>query len=131
MKRKVIAIFEEDPVNRFVYRRSLRRRNDVEVYIFNDPEKGIATAAEIHFDIVFIEIHFRGNFEGITILKRLKEVLRKQAIFVAMTSFLQKDDLEKVLSAGFSMCIEKPVVFSEIAFSEKKPKNGNDKNSSA
>jgi CheY-like chemotaxis protein len=127
MNKKIVAIFEDDPVNRFVYRRSLRKRKDIDVYIFNDSEKGISTAAEFHFDIVFIEIHFRGNFEGITILNRLKEILQKQVIFIAMTSLLQKDDLERALSAGFSMCIEKPVNFSEINFSGQL-KNSNDKN---
>lgn len=120
MRKKVIAIFEDDPINKFVYERTLQRREDVEVKVFSHPEDGIEAAKEIHFDIVFIELHFRGPFEGLSIIEALKKVCSEDTVFIAMTSFLQRDDLEKALDAGFSACLEKPVVFSAIDFSRIK-----------
>jgi CheY-like chemotaxis protein len=123
MKKKVIAIFEDDPVNRFIYQRTLSRRDDVEVHLFNNAEIGIARAKEIQFEIVFIEMHFWGSFEGTSILSRLKPITDQSTIFVAMTAFLQEGDLEYAFASGFNMCIEKPVIFSEIDFSSIKEKS--------
>lgn len=120
MKNKVIAIFEDDPINKFVYERTLQRREDIEVKIFDHPENGIAAAKETHFDIVFIEIHFRGPFEGLSIIEALKKVCDKDTVFIATTSFMQQGDLEATLDAGFSACLEKPIVFSDIDFSRLK-----------
>lgn len=110
----MIAIFEDDHVNRFIYERIFQGRNDVTIHIFDTPEKGVAKALETPFDIVFIEIHFWGNFGGLNILNKLKEILTPQTTFVAMTALLQRGDLERILGSGFHMCIEKPVVFSEM-----------------
>lgn len=114
MNKKVIAIFEDDHVNRFIYERIFQGRNDVEIHIFDSVDRGVAMAAEIPFDIVFIEIHFWGNFGGIGILNKLKETPARNATFIAMTSLLQKGDVEHILQSGFHLCMEKPVIFSEM-----------------
>ena len=123
MKKKVIAIFEDDPVNRFIYQRTLSRRDDVEVHLFDNADIGIAQAKEIRFEIVFIEMHFWASFGGISILSKLKPVTDQSTIFVAMTAFLQEGDLEHAFASGFNMCIEKPVIFSEMDFSAIKEKS--------
>jgi len=114
MKKKVIAIFEDDPVNRFIYQQIFQDMEDVEAHIFDNPEVGISAAHQTTFDVVFIEIHFWGNFGGISILNKLKNVTSDHTTFVAMTALLQQGDLETILTSGFSLCFEKPVVFSEI-----------------
>lgn len=114
MNKKVIAIFEDDHVNRFIYERIFQGRDDVTIHIFDTQEKGVSKALETPFDIVFIEIHFWGNFGGLNILNKLKGILPPQTTFVAMTALLQRGDLERILGSGFHMCIEKPVVFSEM-----------------
>ena len=117
----MIGIFEDDVVNRFIYERLFQdRKNDFEVHIFDSPEKGIAMAKEKNFDIVYIEIHFWENFGGISILKKLREFCPKEMIAVGVTSFLQKGDLEYILSCGFNMCIEKPNLFSGTDISDPK-----------
>jgi CheY-like chemotaxis protein len=114
MNKKVIAIFEDDHVNRFIYERIFQGRNDVTIHIFDTAEKGIAKASETPFDVAFIEIHFWGNFGGLDILNRLRKVLTSKTTFVAMTALLQRGDIERILNSGFHMCIEKPVIFSEM-----------------
>jgi CheY-like chemotaxis protein len=113
MKKTVIAIFEDDEVNRFIYTRLFQQhRDDVDVHIFGTPNQGFAAAKAIEFNIVFIEVHFWKNYGGIDILTKLKEVSAPGMIAVAMTSLLQQGDLENIISAGFSMCLEKPIAFT-------------------
>jgi CheY-like chemotaxis protein len=114
MSKKVIAIFEDDHVNRFIYERIFQGRDDVTIHIFDTPEKGISKASETPFDIAFIEIHFWGNFGGLDILNKLKKASTSKTTFVAMTALLQRGDIERILNSGFHMCIEKPVIFSEM-----------------
>lgn len=120
MEKKRIAIFEDDQVNRFIYQQIFNDKDDVEVHIFDSPGSGIAMVKEMQFDVVFIEIHFWSNFGGIGILKKIKEISATCPTFIAMTSFLQEGDLEQIMSSGFSLCLEKPVVFSELKLSKIK-----------
>jgi CheY-like chemotaxis protein len=119
MRKKVIAIFEDDPVNRFVYERTLLGYEGIEFHIFEYADKGLALAKEVSFDIVFIEMHFWGNFEGLAIMSKLKEICSASTIYVGMTSLLQKDDMEVALNAGFNLCLEKPILFSNMDFAGK------------
>jgi DNA-binding NtrC family response regulator len=113
MKKTVIAIFEDDEVNRFIYARLFHlHQGEVDVHIFGNPNQGYAAAKVIEFNVVFIEVHFWKNYGGIDILTKLKEVSAPGMIAVAMTALLQQGDLENIMSAGFSMCLEKPVAFT-------------------
>jgi CheY-like chemotaxis protein len=116
MKNTVVAIFEDDKVNCFIHEKLFNFiKAPVTCHLFDNPEKGYETARDVEFDIVFIEIHFWGdNLSGIDILQKLKSIHTKSFISVAMTSLLQEGDIEKILAAGFSMCIEKPLIFHEI-----------------
>jgi CheY-like chemotaxis protein len=115
MSKTVIAIFEDDKVDRFVYRKLFQGFEDrIDLFVFDNPEKGMAMATNIQFDVVFIDVHFWDNFGGLSILKRLKEISQNDFIAVAMTSLLQEGDLEQAMQAGFSMCLEKPISFQTL-----------------
>jgi hypothetical protein len=117
MKRTVVAIFEDDLVNRFIYERLLHhRKEDIELYIFDNPYTGIEMAKKIPFDIVFIEAHFWEAFGGISILQKLKDIPLLSMVAVAMTSLLQKGDLEHLTSSGFMYCLERRGAFTEADF---------------
>ena len=117
MSRKRIAIFEDDPVNRFTFQHILKAHEKVETFIFENPETGINMAGQMHFDVIFIELHFWRDFGGISILEKIKELSLGNTTFIAMTSLLQEGDLELTLASGFNLCVEKPVVFSELGIS--------------
>ena len=56
MKKTVVAIFEDDVVNRFIYEQLFtERKENSELYVFDNAEKGIEMARTISFDVVFIE----------------------------------------------------------------------------
>lgn len=114
MKKTIVAIFEDDLVNRYIYEKMFRVREDITLHIFDHPAKGIEAFKETPFDVVFIEAHFRENFGGISILEQLKAISGNHTVFIAITSLLQKGDLEQLMEAGFMMCLEKPIVFNDI-----------------
>lgn len=114
MKKTAVAIFEDDLVNRYIYEKMFRTREDITLSIFDHPDKGIEAFKSTAFDVVFIEAHFRENFGGIRILERLKESNLGNTIFIAISSLLQKGDVEKLMAAGFVMCLEKPIAFNDI-----------------
>jgi CheY-like chemotaxis protein len=115
MKNTVVAIFEDDQTNQFVYEKIFaQHESSIQVYIFNTPEEGLEMAKQIQFDVVFIEIHFWESFGGISILNTLKNMSQEYIIAVGMTSLLQEGDLERAVSAGFAICLEKPIAFQQI-----------------
>lgn len=116
MKKLVVAIFEDDEINRFIYQNLLKSTSErLDVHLFESPEAGFEAAKTIQFDIVFIEIHFWGqSFYGSAILHRLKEISESDFLSVAVTSLLQEGDMERIVAAGFTMCMEKPLSFESI-----------------
>ena len=114
MKTTTVAIFEDDLVNRYIYERMFKAREDITLFIFDNPQKGYDKLKETPADVIFIEAHFHENFGGIKILQRLRPLMPGTPVFIAITSLLQKGDLETLMTAGFMMCLEKPIVFTEI-----------------
>ena len=114
MKKTTVAIFEDDLVNRYIYEKLFRMRDDIALLIFDNPQKGYEKLKETPVDVVFIEAHFHENFGGIKILRDLRPIVKSNPVYIAITSLLQKGDLEILVSAGFVMCLEKPIVFNEI-----------------
>jgi CheY-like chemotaxis protein len=114
MKKTLIAIFEDDTVNRYIYEKMFSGRKDISLFVFDQVEPGLSKLREEVFDLVFIEAHFRQNFGGVTILQRMKATVNKMPVCIAITSLLQKNDLETLMAAGFTMCLEKPINFNEV-----------------
>ncbi len=116
MKKKlVLAIFENDPLNRFIYQKMLQRQEDkVSFHIFNTPEEGLELAPSLNFDIAFIDMHLRGEyFGGIGFSNKLKSVSGSTTT-IAMTTLIQEGDLERAASGGFEKCVEKPLPFFDL-----------------
>lgn len=109
--QSVIGVFTDDRIDGVLFEQAFDRYDHrFEGHVFDSPERGISRAKDLSFDIVFIEIHFWGeNFGGISILEQLRKVSPKNLLAVAITSFLQDGDLERILKGGFSLCIEKPL----------------------
>lgn len=114
MKKTTVAIFEDDLVNRYIYEKMFKTREDIDLLIFDNPQKGYEMLKGTRVDVVFIEAHFHENFGGIKILRELRSGITSNPVYIAITSLLQKGDLELLVDAGFVMCLEKPIVFNEI-----------------
>ena len=111
MANSVIGVFVDDKIEQTIYEKAFQRlEHKVEGHVFTSPEQGIEAMKHIRFDVVFIEIHFWGeNFGGISILQQLRAASANRVIPIAVTSLLQEGDIEKIINAGFMMCIEKPM----------------------
>jgi CheY-like chemotaxis protein len=114
MRKTTVAIFEDDLVNRYIYEKVFRTREDITLLIFDSAQKGYEKLKDSPVDVVFIEAHFHENFGGIQILRELRSIVKSNPVYIAITSLLQKGDLEILVNAGFVMCLEKPIVFNEI-----------------
>ena len=114
-KKSVIAVFENDALNRFIYQRMLALQEEKVVsYIFTSAEEGLEVAKEVPFDIAFIDLHFQGGqYKGIDVAKKLKTISDK-TILVGMTTLIQKGDTELTIAEGFAACLEKPLPFYDI-----------------
>ena len=122
MKKTTVAIFEDDHVNRYIYEKLFNTIvSEIQIHVFDNPEKGISMSKQTPFDVVFIEVHFWENFGGIEILNKLKGASDRPMLAVAMTSLLQQGDLEMITSSGFALCLEKPVAFDRIMPLLEKP----------
>jgi CheY-like chemotaxis protein len=111
----VIAIFENDSLNRFIYQRMLDlQKEKVTSYIFNSVEEGLEMSKNVSFDVVFIDLHLRGEqYSGIELAKTLKAI-SDNSVMVGMTTLIQKGDVERTTEAGFAACHEKPLPFFDL-----------------
>ncbi|MBP9925758.1 MAG: response regulator [Cyclobacteriaceae bacterium] len=114
-KKPLIAVFENDPLNRFICQRMLDLQNEkVSFHIFGNPEEGLEIAKTINFDFVFIDLHFKGEiYGGIDLAKKFKSI-SKDTVLVAMTTLIQQRDSERAKSEGFVTTLEKPLSFYDI-----------------
>lgn len=112
---KVIAVFESDALNRFIYQRMLTLQSEkVEFYVFESFEEGLEITRQVPFDTVFIDIHIHGiPYHGFELAKRLKAISDK-SVLVGMTTLIQKGDIERAIAEGFVTCREKPLPFYDI-----------------
>jgi CheY-like chemotaxis protein len=116
MANTVIGVFVDDRMEQIIYERAFQRmEHRVEGHVFTSPEAGIEALKSIRFDVVFIEVHFWGeNFGGISILHELQRVMNNRVIAIAVTPLLQEGDIEKIIRAGFALCIEKPMTIESL-----------------
>jgi len=114
-KQIVIAVFENDSLNRFIYQRMLDLQNERALaYIFNTVEEGLEMAGNVSFDVAFIDLHLRGeHYSGLELAKKLR-ALSESTIMVGMTTLIQKHDVERTSKAGFVACLEKPLPFFDL-----------------
>jgi CheY-like chemotaxis protein len=111
----VIAVFENDSFNRFIYQRMLDlQKEKVTAYIFNTIEEGLEMAKKVSFDVVFMDLHLRGEqYSGIELAKTLKAI-SDNTVMVGMTTLIQRGDVERTTQLGFAACHEKPLPFFDL-----------------
>jgi CheY-like chemotaxis protein len=114
-KKSVIAIFENDSLNRFIYQRMLDlQKEKVTFYNFSSAEEGLEMAKQTAFDVAFIDLHLHGEqYSGIDLAKKLK-IISTKTILVGMTTLIHKGDIELTIAEGFAACREKPLPFYDI-----------------
>jgi CheY-like chemotaxis protein len=114
-EKMTVGIFEDNQADRFLYRQAIEKLPGTNTcFVFETPEQGYTIASEISFDIILFNAHFWGTDFGLTLYHKLREICSPTTRFIAITSFLQAGDLEKLQQHGLDFCYEKPGVFNEF-----------------
>lgn len=110
MRKIIVAVFENDQLNRFIYQRMLSlQAESVEAFIFNSAQEGFEKAEEITFDVAFIDLHYRGElFGGGEIANKLNSI-STHTLLVGVTTLIQPHDKENAREKGFHHLVEKPL----------------------
>jgi CheY-like chemotaxis protein len=115
MKQKtVVAIYEDDPIDQFVYEQLLLAAGDtIEFKVFRNLTDAFKSP-NFDFDIALINLHFGWCRGGLKILQTLKENKGENFLAIAVTSMLQGNDLQEIMKAGFTICLEKHIIFEKL-----------------
>jgi two-component system sensor histidine kinase BarA len=111
-----VLIVEDDLVNQKILCRYL---SDYESIVVTDCGEDAVNKCESNvFDIVLMDIKLKNGIDGITTLKKIKEIGKYKDIpVIAVTGYAIKEDKEYFLQEGFDDYLAKPFVketFSEF-----------------
>ena len=114
MKRKLIAVIEDNEDNRLLLRAFLADQYDLVEY-----ESGAAALRAFQHtipDLVLLDISLPG-LDGVEVLHRLRSDQILQHLYViALTAHAMAGDRAKFLSAGFNDYLAKPLVDEAMLF---------------
>lgn len=103
-----ILIIEDNEQNLYL-ETFIMQKNGHEVIQARHGEQGIALAAQTEPDLILLDIQLPG-MDGYTVAERLRKNPRIAATpIIAVTSYALTGDRERVLAAGCTGYIEKPI----------------------
>ncbi len=106
--RKKILLIEDNPQNRYL-ETFILKKNGFEIYAAEDGESGIHLAGSIQPDLILLDIQLP-KMDGFTVARILRKNPKLNAVpIVAVTSLAMVGDKERILSAGCSGYIDKPI----------------------
>jgi CheY-like chemotaxis protein len=106
---KILIIDDEKGVCDVV-KEGLEKMGDFQVSIAANGENGIRTAKRLKPDLILLDIRMPGKYDGIEVLKRLKEDEGTLAIPVVMLTAVLDDSIKEECSGLYDeLYLEKPV----------------------
>jgi CheY-like chemotaxis protein len=103
-----ILIIEDNEQNLYL-ESFILQKNGHEVVQARNGETGIALAAQTHPALILLDIQLPG-MDGYTVARELRKNSDLARIpIVAVTSYAMPGDRDRVLEAGCTDCIEKPI----------------------
>ncbi|GAB4526908.1 MAG: response regulator [Anaerolineales bacterium] len=113
MNTPAILIIEDNPMNRDMLARRLRRR-DFLILEAEDGLQGLEMTRQHRPDLVLLDISIP-EMDGYEVARRLKTDPETAAIpIVALTAHAMQEDRDKALTAGCDEYATKPVNFSAL-----------------
>lgn len=114
----VILIIEDNEQNLYL-ETFILQKNGHEVIQARNGETGIALAAQTHPALILLDIQLPG-MDGYTVARELRKNPEIAHIpIIAVTSYAMAGDRDRILEAGCTDCIEKPInpesFYAEIA----------------
>ena len=112
MKRVLVA--EDDELNKIVISEMLSMLSpELEVVVVNDGVEAFEKLQQENFDLLLTDIDMP-NMDGRTLLKKVKDSLKKNIPIVSVTAFAVTGDRERLLMEGFDDYISKPLNMEEL-----------------
>ncbi len=111
---KNIFIIEDNERNMRLFKAVLKIIPDVEIYSETNGVAGLELIKSNNPDIIILDIQLPDK-GGIEICSELRKIEKfKETPIIAVTSFAMKGDEERIMSAGFTEYIPKPIKVAEF-----------------
>ena len=108
-----MLVVEDNPDIQMLLDSLLKNKYDLETA--ETAEDALQKAGASSYDLVFLDIHLRGNRNGMDVLRELrKEKAYERIPMVAMTAYGLPGDRERFLEAGFDGYLGKPFSPNEV-----------------
>ncbi|MHA1522362.1 MAG: response regulator [Promethearchaeota archaeon] len=113
-KTKQIFIIEDNAKNMELFRAILRHVPNLDILTSITGKKGLQLIKANMMDVIILDIQLP-DMSGIDICKDLRMLERyKETPILAVTSFAMKGDKERILEAGFTDYIVKPIQIKDF-----------------
>ena len=113
MVRK-IYIVEDNEKNMSLFLAILKTMPDIEIFSDMSGDAGFELVRDGDPDLVILDIQLPG-MNGMEICKELRKLDKFQSIpIIAVTAFTMKGDQERIMAAGFTKYVSKPIRVGEF-----------------
>lgn len=111
---KKIFIVEDNENNMILFKAVLNTMPDLEILSETDGERAFELIKSECPDLIVLDIHLPG-MSGIEICKELRKLESfKSSPIIAVTSFTLKGDKDRILDAGFTKYVSKPIKINDF-----------------
>jgi CheY-like chemotaxis protein len=111
LKGKKILVVEDDMASR-LYLNKILEKADVVILNAGNGEEAVSVALANDVDIVLMDIQLP-IIDGFTAMSKIREV-KKELIIIAQTAYGLQGDKERILNAGFTDYIIKPILYQNL-----------------
>jgi CheY-like chemotaxis protein len=106
---KMVYVVEDNEKNMKLFKAILKLIPDVEIHSEIRGDTGFELIKSGNPDLIILDIQLP-EMSGIKICSELRKIDKfKDTIIIAVTSFAMKGDKERILSAGFTTYMSKPI----------------------
>ena len=114
LKISVLIVDDDIQFTNYLYKLLNKYPDKVEVEVANDGFSAGLKVREQEPDVVLLDLMMPG-LDGFTVCQRIKaNSATADARVIAMTGYPSAENVEKILSAGAEVCLEKPVDKEEL-----------------
>jgi two-component system, sensor histidine kinase and response regulator len=114
-RRVRVLLAEDNPINRMVAERLLKKRGHTVVAVGNGRE-ALAAVIKESFDILLMDVQMpeMDGYEATAAIRAYEQTRGRRTPIIALTAHAMKGDRERCLAAGMDAYISKPIAAEEL-----------------